>query len=305
MAVLTAKYKITWEKLPEDFILPDDPVDNINQPPLAAALSDSLQVAGRVTDNTLTPTNYGICATLDGKMVVKAPDWAYIGAISVPPEEVIRSYTPQLQGEIPAIVMEFLSHTDGGEYSSKSTYPPGKWLFYEQILQVPYYAIFEPAKGALEVYHLDQTGQYQFQFPDANGRYWIETMNLFLGVWHGTRERRNGYWLRWWDHKGELLLWSSEVAERQQQRAEEQQQRAEEQQQRAERQQQRAEEQQQRAEEQQQRAEAERQRAEAERQRAEAERQRAERQQQRAEEQQQRADRLLQQLRAAGLEPEE
>ena len=266
MAVLTAKYKITWEKLPEDFILPDDPVDNINQPPLAAALTDSLQVAGRVTENTLTSTNYGICATLDGKVVVKAPDWAYIGAISVPREEVFRSYTPQLQGEIPAIVMEFLSYTESGEYSNKPTYPPGKWFFYEQILQVPYYAIFEPAEGALEVYCLDQLDRevrYKFQSPDENGRYWIESMNLFLGVWRGTREGRNGYWLRWWDDSGELLLWNSELAERERQRAEE------------------------------------------ERQQAERERQRAEEERQQAQQERQRADRLLQQLRAAGLEPEE
>ncbi len=268
MAVLTAKYKITWEKLPEDFILPDDPVDNINQPALAAALTDSLGEADRITEKTLTTTNYGICATLDGQIVVKAPDWAYIGAISVPREEVIRSYTPKLQGEIPAIVMEFLFDSEEEEYSCKPTYPPGKWFFYEQILQVPYYAIFELSEEVLEVYHLDPTGRYKFQSPDENGRYWIETMNLFLGVWHGTREGRNGYWLRWWDHKGKLLLWSSEVVKRQRQRAEAERQRAERERQRA-----------------------ERQRAEAERQRAEAERQRA--------------DRLLQQLRAAGLEPEE
>ncbi|NEP15279.1 MAG: Uma2 family endonuclease, partial [Symploca sp. SIO2C1] len=29
MPVVTTKYKITWEKLPDDFPLPDDPVDNI------------------------------------------------------------------------------------------------------------------------------------------------------------------------------------------------------------------------------------------------------------------------------------
>ncbi|NJL02316.1 MAG: Uma2 family endonuclease, partial [Spirulinaceae cyanobacterium SM2_1_0] len=31
--------KVTWQKLPDDYVLPDDPVDNINQPPLAAALT--------------------------------------------------------------------------------------------------------------------------------------------------------------------------------------------------------------------------------------------------------------------------
>ncbi|MDS4057835.1 MAG: Uma2 family endonuclease [Candidatus Contendobacter sp.] len=52
-----------------------------------------------------------------------------------------------------------------------------------------------------------------------------------------------------------------------------------------------------------QRAEAERQRAEAERQRAETERQRAEQEYQRAETERQRAERLVEQLRALGIEP--
>ncbi len=220
MTTLTAKYDITWEKLPEDFILPDDPVDNINQPALAAALTDSLEAGGIVTPKTLTITNYGICATLNDKTVVKAPDWGYIANISTTREEVIRSYTPQLQGEIPTIVMEFLSDTEGGEYSIKPTYPPGKWFFYEQVLQVPYYAIFESREGALEVYRLGEWKRYESQKSDSNGRYWIETMNLFLGVWEGTRERRTGYWLRWWDEKGELLLWSLELAQQEKQRAE-------------------------------------------------------------------------------------
>ncbi len=98
---------------------------------------------GRVTPKTLTSTNYGICATLDGKTVVKAPDWAYIANITTTREEIFRSYTPHLQGEIPSIVMEFLSDSEGGEYSTKPTYPPGKWFFYEQVLQVSYYAIFD------------------------------------------------------------------------------------------------------------------------------------------------------------------
>jgi hypothetical protein len=82
--------------------------------------------------------------------VVKAPDWGYVPAIRVSREEVTRSYTPRLQGDIPVIVMEFISDTEGGEYSSKPTYPPGKWFFYEQILQVANYAIFEPSTGVLE-----------------------------------------------------------------------------------------------------------------------------------------------------------
>jgi len=95
--------------------------------------------------------------------------------------------------------MEFISDTEGGEYSSKPTYPPGKWFYYEQILQVPNYVIFEPEGGVLEVYRRDDLGNYELQTPDASDRHWIAEMNLFLGVWERSRENRTGYWLSWWD----------------------------------------------------------------------------------------------------------
>lgn len=207
-------WAITWEKLPDDVVLPDDPVDNINQPALAAALTESLELAGRLPAQSLTTTNYGLCVTVNGQTVVKAPDWSYIPAIRVSREEVKRSYTPQLQGDFPLIVMEFLSDTEGGEYSAKPTYPPGKWFFYEKLLRVPHYVIFEPDQGLLEVYALGDAGQYEIQVPNDQQRYWIESVNLFLGVWHGTRENRTGYWLRWWKGQDKLLLWGTERAER-------------------------------------------------------------------------------------------
>ncbi|BAY16648.1 hypothetical protein NIES21_24780 [Anabaenopsis circularis NIES-21] len=227
-AIITQNYQVTWEKLPDDYVLPDEPVDNINQPAIAAALTESLQIARKIPENAFTSTNYGICATLDGKMVIKAPDWAYIPKITVDKAEVIRSYTPQLQGDIPVIVMEFISDTEGTEYSAKPTYPPGKWFFYERILKVPNYAIFEPDSGNLEVYRLDNnTGRYTIQTSNESQHYWISEMNLSLSVWQGTRENRTGYWLRWWDEQGNLLFWGFELAEQEHQRAEQEHQRAE------------------------------------------------------------------------------
>ncbi|MEH2268294.1 MAG: Uma2 family endonuclease [Nostoc sp.] len=220
MTTLTQDYQITWEKLPDDYKLPDDPVDNINQPALAAALTESLQLAGKISANALTITNYGICATLNNKIVIKAPDWAFIAKINVSREEVTRSYTPQLQGDIPVIVMEFISDRQETEYSIKATYPPGKWFFYERILKVPNYIIFEPDSGSLEMYHLETTEQYILQEPDENQRYWIAQMNLYLGIWQGTRENRAAKWLRWWDEQGNLLPWGSELTEQERQRAE-------------------------------------------------------------------------------------
>lgn len=86
MVATDSTYKITWELLPEDFVLDDEPVDNVNQPPLAAAL-------------------------------------------------------------------------------------------------------------------------------DEHQRYWLAEMELFIGVWPGKRENRDGYWLRWWDQEGNLLLWGTELVE--------------------------------------------------------------------------------------------
>ena len=211
---------IAWELLPDDYVLPDDPVDNINQPAIAAALTDALASAGRLSDTNFTCTNYGICATLNGRIVVKAPDWAFIPDLRVPKGDVVRSYTPQVQGSIPAVVMEFMSETEGTEYSSKPTYPPGKWFFYERILKVPTYAIFHPDSDTLEVYQLGESGLYIPADTDENGRYWLPEMELFLGTWSGDRAGRSGAWLRWWDSSGNLLLWGNELAAKEKERAE-------------------------------------------------------------------------------------
>jgi len=113
--------------------------------------------------------------------------------------------------------MEFLSATANEEYSQIQDYPPGKWYFYEQILRVPTYAIFQPATGRLEINQLNSSGNYQPQQPDASGRYWIPGVGLFLGVWYGTKAERTGYWLRWWDESGQMLLWGAEMVERERQ----------------------------------------------------------------------------------------
>lgn len=218
---------ITWEKLPPDFQLPDDPVENTDHPLLAASLREALELAGWITASMLIASNFGLCANVGGKTVVKAPDWVYVPSVSPVAEgEIRRSYTPHIEGDVPSVVMEFLSETDGGEYSLRPLYPYGKWWFYERILQVKTYVIFDPASGLLEVRQLTP-GPYELKLPDANGRYWIEEMGLFLGVWQGQKAERTGYWLRWWDAAATLLPWGAERVEQERQRAEQERQRAE------------------------------------------------------------------------------
>lgn len=210
---------VTWEKLPDDYILPDDPVENIQQPSLAAALTDALGAANRIQPEMLIASNFGIVANVNQKVVVKAPDWVYIPRVSPVGTGLIRrSYTPNTEGEPVAVVMEFLSDTDNGEYSIRPTFPYGKLYFYEKILQVSTYIIFNPYEVTLEVRRLENS-QYVLQEASELGRFWIPELQLFLGIWQGTRLGLNIYWLRWWDEAGNLLLWSSEQAEQERQRA--------------------------------------------------------------------------------------
>ncbi|WP_008312117.1 Uma2 family endonuclease [Leptolyngbya sp. PCC 6406] len=210
---------VTWKALPDDFPLADEPVENTSQPLIAGALRESLELAGYLRSDMLIASNLGICATVNGTLVIKAPDWFCVTAVlPIPEGHDRRSYTPYLEGEAPKVVMEFLSETDGGEYSSKRTFPLGKWFFYEQILRVPVYAIFAPSTGTLEVHQL-QDDRYELVVPNAGQGYWLAEMGLCLGVWQGKKEGRSGYWLRWWDEAGNLLPWAVEQIEQERRRA--------------------------------------------------------------------------------------
>ena len=217
--------KITWPKLPDDFVLPDDPVENSEHPLLANALRQALPPELR--QNALITTNFALCAGIRDRIICKAPDWMYVAPLepwTAPYPR--RSYTPHTEGPIPLVVMEFLSETYGEEYSMEFQQHVGKWYFYEQVIKVPIYVIFRPQEAHLEVYSLDNN-RYELQTPNADNRYWIEGLKLFLGIWQGTRDDRTGYWLRWWNAEGEMLLWPEERADTERQRADTEHQRAE------------------------------------------------------------------------------
>lgn len=210
------KPEIIWEKLPVNFILPDDPVESIAQPLLAAALTESLDLADRITPEMLIVSNMALVVKINQKTIVKAPDWFYVAKVHPVKNLIRRSYSPHVDGEVPAIAMEFLSEEDTSEYSMRPTPAYGKMYFYEQILQIPIYVIFDPEDGRLEIRTLDLSGKYEIQALDQNGRFLIASLGLCLGVWHGTRLDQTFYWLRWWDTSGNLLLWGTEKLEQKQ-----------------------------------------------------------------------------------------
>ncbi|NEP46800.1 MAG: hypothetical protein F6K35_49485 [Okeania sp. SIO2H7] len=213
---IITKELITWEPLPVDFELPDDPVDDLKHLILVEVLGEPFYVTNLLISSAIIASNFGICACVGGQTIVKAPDWMYVPFTKpVVHEESRKSYTPHLDADVPSVVMEFLSDSDNGEYDVEFG---GKWWFYEKIVEVPCYVIFAPSSGRLEVYRL-RSRRYTPQIPNNNGRYWIPGVNLFLGVWYGTKRHRMGYWLRWWDEEGNMLLLSLEKIALEQQKA--------------------------------------------------------------------------------------
>ena len=225
----TSSPVIAWPLLPDEYVLPDDPVENEAQPRLAAALTSALNVQGVHNKNALMVSNFALCASIDGWLTCKAPDWMYVRPVD-PVIGIRRSYTPHTEGAVPLVVMEFLSESDCGEYSTRKLRPVGKWYYYEQIIKIPTYVIFDPASAELEVYRL-QSGVYQRTSPDEENRYAIEGLeDIRLGVWEGIRynELDRGFWLRWWTVDGELLPWSEEAMRQAEAKAQEAQDKAQE-----------------------------------------------------------------------------
>ncbi len=197
MSVITqtpvSQLTISYPHLPEDFLLPDDPVENTDQPLLAAALRQPLTAFAELMQDALVVSNFALCAAIGGRIICKAPDWTYVRPVQpLLSSQSRRSYTPHTEGAIPQVVMEFLSATYGEEYSVEFTEGVGKWFFYEQVIQVPRYVIFRPDTGRIEVYALE-SGRYQVQTLEESKHYWIPGLELFLGVWEGNHEGRTGY----------------------------------------------------------------------------------------------------------------
>jgi Uma2 family endonuclease len=129
----------------------------------------------------------------------EAPDWFYVP--NVPPllnGVGRRSYVLWKEVIAPLIAIELLAHADANEFVSgngseerDATSPfgseeskAGKFWVYEQAIRIPYYAIYEVAKSAVEVYEL--VGQrYHPIEPNERGHYVISPMGVELGIWQG------------------------------------------------------------------------------------------------------------------------
>ncbi|ETX05444.1 MAG: hypothetical protein ETSY2_22835 [Candidatus Entotheonella gemina] len=271
---------------PEEPGLPDEFHDY--QPQL---LRETFQPPAYQPDRFFVATDMNLYYTLDHPLWHKRPDWfAVLGVSRLYDNHDLRmSYVLWQELTPPYLAVELLSPSteqeDLGKTQRTSDEPPTKWTVYEQILRIPYYAVFSRHTDNVRFFEL--TGCQYREIDPAEERLWLPEAALGLGVWSGMYEGMERKWLRFYDDRG---VWIPTRTESERQRAEQERQRAEQERQRA--------------EQAQQQAEQERQRAERERQRAEQAQQQAGQERQRAEQAQQRAEQLAAQLRALGIEPE-
>ncbi|WP_204104434.1 MULTISPECIES: Uma2 family endonuclease [Spirulina sp. CCY15215] len=178
----------------------------------------------------------------------KRPDWfGVVGVSQLYEEQDLRlSYVIWQEGVNPFIVVELLSPStqaqDLGQVASDPDGKPTKWEVYEEILQIPYYVVYDREQNYFRVFHLE-SGRYQ-ELELNDNRLWLAELGLGLGLWQGINENVDRLWLRFYDAS---LNWILTPTEQERQRADFEQQRANLEQQRANFEQQRADFEQQRA----------------------------------------------------------
>lgn len=174
------------------------------------------------------------------------PDWFYVAGVPrLLDGQMRRSYVMWKEHVTPFLVMEFVSG-NGSEERDK-TPKHGKFWIYEQMIRVPYYAIYEVKTESVELWQL-KGSRYKLVPTNDRDHYPIPSLGVELGIWQGVYQGTELPWMRLWDAQGNLLLTGHELAEQERQQTEQERQRTEQEHQRVEQERQRAEQERQRAE---------------------------------------------------------
>jgi len=235
--VLPTMYDLPSED-PEEPGLPDQ--FHLLQPRL---LDESFCPPNYPSDEIFVASDLNLYYDSRNPLWYKRPDWfAVLGVSRLYEQRDLRlSYVVWQEGVYPFIVVELLSpgteKEDLGQTLRDIEQPPGKWEVYEQILRIPYYAVFDRYKYELRMFKLDG-GRYA-EVALSEPRFWIPELELGLGVWQGRYQDIEQPWLRWYDGTGNWVLTSTEhekqLAEQERRRAEQERRRAEQERQRTQR----------------------------------------------------------------------
>ncbi|WP_026097702.1 Uma2 family endonuclease [Baaleninema simplex] len=205
----------TMYDLPSEF--PDEPglpdTFHYDQPHL---LDATFQPPNWESDRIFSGGDLNLYYDVTHPLWHKRPDW--FAAVGVPRlydgRDLRLSYVCWQEPAYPFVVVELLSpgteDEDLGQTTPQPGKPPTKWQVYEQILRVPYYAVFSRYTDELRVFRLEG-GRYE-PVELVAGRVEIPEIELSLGLWRGSYRRCDRLWLRWLTRDGALIPSPSEQA---------------------------------------------------------------------------------------------
>ncbi|MDQ3012830.1 MAG: Uma2 family endonuclease [Acidobacteriota bacterium] len=284
MPVQTDPPRPARETLPTMYDLPSEEIGDAGMPDeyhvhQATLLDETFRPPAVPADEVFSAMDMNLYYDVRHPLWYKRPDW--FGVTGVPRlyegRDSRLSYVVWQEGVDPLIVVELLSpgteKEDLGQRLRDANKPPTKWEVYEQILRVPYYAVFGREANELRIFQM--TGQSYVEVFNHDGRFWIPEAKLGLGLWQGVYHGQERWWLRWYDAQGNWIPTGDEHIVRERLRAEQERLRADQ----------------------------ERQQKEAALLREAQLRQRAEQAEQTAEQERQRAERLAELLRQLGQHP--
>jgi Uma2 family endonuclease len=204
---------------PEEPGLPD--LFHLSQPRL---LDETLVSPLYGTEDRFTASDLNLYYDVRHTGWYKSPDWfVALGVTSGSTNTELRlSYVMWQEGVAPFLVVELLSPSTAAEDLGKTlrevNRPPTKWQVYEQVLRVPYYAVFDRCSSQFQLFELRGMGFEEVALVDE--RFWFDGLELGLGVWSGVYGGTDGRWLRWYDGAGNWVATEAERAEAERLRAE-------------------------------------------------------------------------------------
>ena len=205
------------DQLPDMFDLPSE---EVGEPGLPDEFHIIQAILLRLTFKVSVPSYTAIDMNLyydkDHTERYKRPDW--FGVVGVPPlyqGEMRSSYVVWKEKVRPYIIVEFLSlgteDEDLGRKPAKPDRPPNKWTVYQDILQVPYYMVYDRRTEKLRAFKWEGRGYVRMATKDD--RVSLPEIGLELRTWQGSYDGLNQKWLRFFHPDGTMISTPSEIAE--------------------------------------------------------------------------------------------
>lgn len=209
LAVVSEKDWPTMYDLPSEY--PEEPglpdVYHDLQPQL---LSATLQIPKVEPEQIFTGTDLNVYYDREHPRWHKRPDW--FAVVGVPylyaGHDMRLSYVVWDEQASPSVVVELISpgtaSSDLGKIKREPDGLPTKWQVYEDYLQIPYYVVYDRYQDRLWIFKWIE-GKYQEQ-EVGEFRYWMEDLEMGLGLWQGEFQGITRPWLRWFDAQGAWIL---------------------------------------------------------------------------------------------------